>query len=350
MTKQELLEYLGFVCDAENSIYSCNEIISVLEQKKTSIRKPIEPAKPIHRVNEATSEELNSGNQSRSSFSQLIGLISGIAIFFLFVFVYVGLHLTDFPIILYTLLAIVISIWLGKKISQTINSSLYNGHKGTIIEKNKNAADARYHQEYRDYEQSCQAFLRAQTIYEQSINALNVRIDEQQENISRLHQLLEKLYSKNIIYPSFREIIAVNQIREYLDMGICDTLEGSTGAYSQYMQDVRISRVCTSIIEMKKQLTEAIHSSQNLLLSEMRSTNERLEKMNSSLSTSLSSLNSSIDHYKQSFISGASAINSSLDKTNKLLSDINSATQATVHNQYIAAREANIQGYLLRLP
>lgn len=48
-----------------------------------------------------------------------------------------------------------------------------------------------------------------------------------------------------VVYPTYRNMIAVTQLMEYIESGVASTLEGSDGANSQYLQDVRTNRICS---------------------------------------------------------------------------------------------------------
>ena len=50
---------------------------------------------------------------------------------------------------------------------------------------------------------------------------------------------LGKLYAENIIYPKYRNMVAVTMIYEYLESGRCSQLEGPDGAYNLYEMELR---------------------------------------------------------------------------------------------------------------
>ena len=58
-----------------------------------------------------------------------------------------------------------------------------------------------------------------------------------EKHTSALHSLekaLAELYDENIIFPKYRELVAVSAINEYLLSGRCETLEGENSAYNLY--------------------------------------------------------------------------------------------------------------------
>ena len=58
---------------------------------------------------------------------------------------------------------------------------------------------------------------------------------------------LDNLYSSNVIYPKYRNLIAVASMYEYIDSGRCSELEGADGAYNIYELEVRLDRIITQL-------------------------------------------------------------------------------------------------------
>lgn len=66
--------------------------------------------------------------------------------------------------------------------------------------------------------------------------------------------LLNKLYSKNIIFPKYRNFAAIAQIYEYLLSGRCSQLEGPNGAYNLYESELRQNIIIDRLDEIIWQL------------------------------------------------------------------------------------------------
>ena len=62
------------------------------------------------------------------------------------------------------------------------------------------------------------------------MGVLQVVYDQYESTI----ELLNNYYDKNIIYPKYRDLVALCMIYEYLVSGRCLTLEGRNGAYNKY--------------------------------------------------------------------------------------------------------------------
>ena len=105
-------------------------------------------------------------------------------------------------------------------------------------------------------------------------------------NCQKTDDLIEKLYTLDIIHPKYRNFMAIAQIYEYLETGRCDTLEGPNGAYNLYEQELRQNIIIDHLEQVIDKLDilnqtmsrvcDAINES-NRLLSNIASTVSRIE-------------------------------------------------------------------------
>ena len=58
---------------------------------------------------------------------------------------------------------------------------------------------------------------------------------------------LERVYSKNIIYPKYRNLPALTSIYEYYVTGRCEELSGPYGAYNLYEDEVRKDKIISQL-------------------------------------------------------------------------------------------------------
>lgn len=133
---------------------------------------------------------------------------------------------------------------------------------------------------YREHEKSYQAEMES---YDERVAAYKSRCTKTIDEIFRVRNELEyaliTFYHQNIIYPKYRNFVAVTTIYEYLASGRCDTLEGADGAYNLYEMELRqniiigqLSSVLDSLEQIKnnqftlyKEITEANQKSADLL-------------------------------------------------------------------------------------
>ena len=77
------------------------------------------------------------------------------------------------------------------------------------------------------------------------------------EALSIAKEQLSELYQAGVVFPKYRNVIAINQIAEYLDSGRCESLEGEKGAYNLFESELR----------------------KNLIILKMEGINENLEQI-----------------------------------------------------------------------
>lgn len=108
----------------------------------------------------------------------------------------------------------------------------------------------------------------------------------------------EKLYARNIIYPTYRNLVSVSMFYDYLQSGRCTTLEGHEGAYNLYEYESRMNIIfmkLDDIIEGIGRLCDA----QKMLASEIRTSREENSKVLNSVQHSLQNIerSSSVSEY-----------------------------------------------------
>lgn len=112
--------------------------------------------------------------------------------------------------------------------------------------------------QYKEYSES-------KKMYEYNVENDERRVDRELDYISELfkqqndiiqkreecEKLLDRLYNLNIIYPTYRNMVAVLTILEYFNSGRCDSLTGAHGAYDTFSyeekQNLIISKLDTVI-------------------------------------------------------------------------------------------------------
>lgn len=102
-------------------------------------------------------------------------------------------------------------------------------------------------------------------------------------------RVLEKIYSSNIIYPSYRNFIAISSIYQYFESGICETLEGHEGAYSRYEIESRLDKIVTQIDVVIAKLDQ-IAQNQYTLYSAIREITPQIQNMTNQIDNAISKL------------------------------------------------------------
>ena len=99
-------------------------------------------------------------------------------------------------------------------------------------------------------------------------------------HIKEKNSILQKLYSYNIIHKNYRNFYGMSKIYQLLDTGICDSLTGLTGAYSQMRTDQIIDNQ-----EVNNELQKKILVSNQMMCTAMSQTNRMLERISTQINT-----------------------------------------------------------------
>ena len=110
-----------------------------------------------------------------------------------------------------------------------------------------------------DYNDRLYAYSRAKA------NEIANEIVKAKNELQRTYDVLQRVYSMNIIYSKYRSFVPVGMFYEYICSGRCSTLEGHEGAYNIYEYELRMDIIINELQEIKQNqwyLYDAI-SSQN---------------------------------------------------------------------------------------
>lgn len=107
---------------------------------------------------------------------------------------------------------------------------------------------------------------------EKEILALEIREIEGSLSISKKN--LINIYEKDIIFPKYRNLIAVCSLYEYIFAGRCSSLEGHEGAYNIYEAEIRLDRIITQLDKVIVHL-DAIRANQFMLYFAIQDMNQR---------------------------------------------------------------------------
>ena len=122
------------------------------------------------------------------------------------------------------------------------------------------------------------------TIPQQTIKTLlDGEIKNTKNSIKKVMKAKNELYSYNVIYKKYRNLIALSSIYEYLDSGRCDALVGAHGAYNLFEKEARANEIIIKLNVIIKSL-EKIRTNQYILYSELKQVNDNLQTINKSLS------------------------------------------------------------------
>ena len=109
-------------------------------------------------------------------------------------------------------------------------------------------------------------------------STLPMQIETAKRTLSATQQTLQQFYSAGIIYPKYRNFVAVSTFYEYLASGRCTTLEGHEGAYNIYEQEIRMNTIISKLDDVLAHL-DRIEGNQYMLASAIREGNRRADQI-----------------------------------------------------------------------
>lgn len=104
----------------------------------------------------------------------------------------------------------------------------------------------------------------------------SVIVQQHDDVLHALETALEAHYSSDVIFPKYRNMIAITTISEYLMSGRCYELEGPNGAYNLYEMELRQSIVINQLSSIITNL-EQIRNNQYTLYQELIKTNATVD-------------------------------------------------------------------------
>ena len=164
----------------------------------------------------------------------------------------------------------------------------------------------------------------------------NLVDNEMKEAISILEKAARlrcDMYSCDIVFEKYRDIVSVATFYEYLSAGRCQGLEGSDGAYNLYENEIRMNLVVSQLSQVVATL-EQIKNNQFVICSTLDEMDGKLSNISGSMDKALSSL-SNIE-------TGVSNIN----KTSEIIAY---NTECTAYYVKKNAELTNALGYLVAL-
>ena len=131
-------------------------------------------------------------------------------------------------------------------------------------------------QYYKDLAEVYKSYQKALNGYNINVSKHNKRYNETMSMhntaLSTLENALEQLYAENVIFPKYRNLVAITAINEYLLSGRCDKLEGPDGAYNLYEMELRQNIIIAQLSSIIDNL-EQIRSNQYSLYEELQKSN-----------------------------------------------------------------------------
>lgn len=142
-----------------------------------------------------------------------------------------------------------------------------------------------------------------------------------EESLRNSYKCRNDLYSYNIVFEKYRNLVALSTFYEYLMAGRCESLEGATGAYNIYENEIRLDTIITQLEEIKAKL-EDIKQNQYMIYKTLQSISASLHSLSSSMAQATMSLKS---------------IDVKATTTNEYLKTISNNTDIIAYNSAVSA-------------
>jgi hypothetical protein len=241
--------------------------------KKKDVNEPIdkstsfvEPQIPIY-------------SKTWSTFSCVLG-----AIFAIVVGVFVMSDLPILGIFMFIDAGLFICLIFYYKSLRKKNNIKYVTYQDDLENYNNNINKAKeeYTQAVEKYNQDK---LLAEEQYQREYNIAKAKTDEAKQaanqfdnTIKEIEETLKRLYDVNLIFPKYRNMVAMCTIYEYFASGRVTTLEGPDGAYNLYESELRQNLIINKLDTIVSQL-EQIKENQYTLYIELKKTNDVLKNI-----------------------------------------------------------------------
>lgn len=116
-------------------------------------------------------------------------------------------------------------------------------------------------------------------------------IESAEKQLAAAAKARADFYGYNIIYPKYRNYVAVATFCEYIESGRCASLEGTGGAYNLYETECMNNLIVSQLTIIADKL-EDIKQNQILMYRELKTINQNLNKLNETMQDAVSSINS----------------------------------------------------------
>ena len=155
-----------------------------------------------------------------------------------------------------------IAITLATNAVGTIPYLIYRNKKTKKVQAEYDAAilqnQTAYDQAMCEYRKQLSSYESNHKAEVRAVNLNNEHLDSQiavlQANMDLSQATLNQLYDLNIIYKKYRNLVAITMFCEYYDSGLRTELEGTTGMYDLYEQQLMGKQIINELSTVNKHL------------------------------------------------------------------------------------------------
>lgn len=320
MNRNDLMKYLRSVCGAERGIEFCRDAIATIDGELNGLHTP-EPRQHSYQEykHSATNSSAKANQKVSSTGSGICMTLAGA--FFILCVVEMGGFWG------------VVCGFFGGFIIWAITAAVVAPVTAAVNYSNTKTEQKRQYEAGKEEYRISMERYHARLILDQKVREkLNRRKQELSLRQKNLESKARALYDLGILYAPFRNPAAASQILAYLEMGIADGLEGSSGAYAQYMQDVRVGRICGELNQLRTEVRAGFCKFENVIVGEMRSIRNQLDEYSATFKEEMNRMAQRIDSASENISQVADRCVCSLDT-------LNLSVRTMAWNQYIGQCE-----------
>ncbi len=347
MTRDELVEYLRVVADAENAIAFCEK---AEEELYLQIGEHREKTLPAIKAFTAPKKKPSEFSTFSTSLEAYIFLCSFFLILILIIMLLTGNTLGIILSVILFLFAIFI-------LPPGLILVIYNLYQASKREQRFSQDKAAAQSTYAAYKRRTEAEIRTITaenatraqmraLLTQEVQALSARIAD-------LHEKRDRLYACGIIYPKFRNMMAVNQLLEYIEMGMCTELGGPHGAYAKYMDDLHTEQICGSIGQLEQAVRRgfsAVLTLQARTVECLQATQRQIAGLGEGIQRDLRQMQQQIRISDEHTQASLADINAQAARIAQNTGSLALTAKTAAWNEYITQLESGVDSYYLHHP
>ena len=235
MAKSDLLEYLGTIIELEKSVYTQKETWSKLEKEKNSLgKKGTINCKKVHSV--YFGDYFTKG-------VWIFAFLIGVAVMFVKLFGGMGSSRRSiidgisnlFSSFFKSLGGLFIGTLIGVGIG-LVYAILRYAVASAQVRSERRAAENDYISRVKRDDDRVSTELAVAKMMDSEQRVLAAQMKKTED-------LLAQYYDIGIIYPTYRNFVAVCSLYQYIDSGVCDKLTGHEGAYNKYDLECRLDMI-----------------------------------------------------------------------------------------------------------
>lgn len=270
MTDSELKKYTSRIVELETAVYTQKKLMDEHEEliksqrpkapQKPNLQIPVKPAKPV-------ADDVSS---SLNTLMWIVGIFAAIGSVGLIVKIpLLGIILT-IPCVLFF-----ISIISNQNSNKSAFEEAQKKYERDMIEYKRSLED--YNKQYQITNNNYSNIMHEWSISVDEYDQKSAKIIHKHDDVlSSLQDELQKLYSQNVIFPKYRNMVAITTINEYLMSGRCYELEGPNGAYNLYEMELRQNIIVGQLSKIVGSL-EQIRNNQFMLYQEIVKANSTIK-------------------------------------------------------------------------